>query len=138
MSGSGGAHEVGYGRPPVHTRFQKGQSGNPGGRRKGQPTVQELIAREAARLVKIKNGDKVETLTKHEVVVRRLWGNAMQGDLGALRLVMTVMATAPADAAEIENQDEAILMSLPAKPDEDAVRRMLARFAHLQDDEETS
>ncbi|HEY6579427.1 MAG TPA: DUF5681 domain-containing protein [Rhizomicrobium sp.] len=24
--------DVGYRRPPVHTRFQKGQSGNPGGR----------------------------------------------------------------------------------------------------------
>lgn len=26
--------QVGYGNPPVHTRFQKGQSGNPGGRPK--------------------------------------------------------------------------------------------------------
>lgn len=27
-----GSYEVGYGRPPVASRFQKGQSGNPGGR----------------------------------------------------------------------------------------------------------
>ena len=26
-------YEVGYGRPPVHSRFRKGQSGNPRGRR---------------------------------------------------------------------------------------------------------
>jgi hypothetical protein len=26
--------QVGYGNPPVHSRFQKGQSGNPGGRPK--------------------------------------------------------------------------------------------------------
>ena len=26
--------QVGYGNPPVHTRFQKGRSGNPGGRPK--------------------------------------------------------------------------------------------------------
>ena len=26
--------QVGYGNPPVHARFQKGQSGNPGGRPK--------------------------------------------------------------------------------------------------------
>jgi hypothetical protein len=25
------AYEVGYGKPPVHTRFKKGQSGNPRG-----------------------------------------------------------------------------------------------------------
>jgi len=28
-------YEVGYGRPPKHTRFRKGQSGNPKGPRKG-------------------------------------------------------------------------------------------------------
>ena len=27
-------HKVGPGRPPLHTRFRKGQSGNPGGRSK--------------------------------------------------------------------------------------------------------
>jgi hypothetical protein len=27
-------YKVGPGRPPLHTRFQKGQSGNPGGRSK--------------------------------------------------------------------------------------------------------
>jgi hypothetical protein len=28
-------YDVGYGKPPPHTRFQKGQSGNPKGRSKG-------------------------------------------------------------------------------------------------------
>ncbi len=49
MSAPDGSREVGYGRPPVHTRFQKGRSGTPGGQRKGQPSVRELILREATR-----------------------------------------------------------------------------------------
>jgi hypothetical protein len=28
-------HEVGYRKPPAHSRFRKGQSGNPGGRPRG-------------------------------------------------------------------------------------------------------
>ena len=28
-------YEIGYGRPPKHTQFKKGQSGNPEGRPKG-------------------------------------------------------------------------------------------------------
>jgi len=128
---SDGTNEVGYGRTPKHTRFQKGQSSNPGGRRKGQPSIQELILREVARLVKIKIGDKIETTTQFEALVRRLWALAIQGDLGAARLILPFMASAPADAGDNENPDEAMLQSLPAKPDEDMLRRMLARYQDL-------
>ena len=31
----GAGYEVGYARPPLHSRFRPGQSGNPAGRRKG-------------------------------------------------------------------------------------------------------
>jgi Family of unknown function (DUF5681) len=33
MAHSASDYQVGPGRPPLHTRFKKGQSGNPGGRR---------------------------------------------------------------------------------------------------------
>ena len=43
-STNGGANSpVGYGRPPVHTRFKAGQSGNPRGRRKGQRNVHTVV-----------------------------------------------------------------------------------------------
>ncbi len=128
-------HGMGYGRPPVHTRFKPGQSGNPAGRRKGQPSFGELMLREAARLVKVKSGEGIETITKHEVIVRQLWKLAMQGDIAAMRLVSTHMALAGLNSSEGPPQDETGALSLPAKPDEEMVRRMLARFEHLQSDE---
>jgi hypothetical protein len=133
-----GDYAVGYGKPPAHSRFKPGQSGNPAGRRKGQPSVQDLMLREAARVVKIKTGDSIENLTKHEVVVRQLWKTAMQGDLAAMRLLLTFMATAPVSASEDGPHEEASTSWLPAKPDEETVRRMLSRFAHLQADESES
>ena len=90
-----------------------------------------MILREVARLVKIKIGDKIETTTQFEALVRRLWALAIQGDLGAARLILPFMASAPADAGDNENPDEAMLQSLPAKPDEDMLRRMLARYQDL-------
>jgi hypothetical protein len=41
---------VGYGNPPVHSRFPKGRSGNPGGRKKDsrnfRTVLEEVMARE--------------------------------------------------------------------------------------------
>ena len=130
-SGAKGDYSVGYGRPPTHSRFQPGQSGNPAGRRKGHPSVGEIFMKEAARLIKVKRGDNVETITKYEAVIRRLLQSAIEGDIPAARLVlMGLSQNAPtADGGAVE--DETGNVSLMAMPDESTLRRMLARFAHL-------
>lgn len=40
-----GNYEVGYGKPPTHSRFQKVKSGNPGGLPKGTPKISNAYAR---------------------------------------------------------------------------------------------
>jgi uncharacterized protein DUF5681 len=51
----GRSHDVGYGKPPLHTRFQLGRSGNPGGRprRTGTERVKQLALDGAYREVAI-------------------------------------------------------------------------------------
>jgi len=129
-----GDYEVGYGRPPVQSRFQPGQSGNPAGKRKGQPTVAEIFMKEAARLVKVKRGDtvEIETITKHEAIVRRLLQTAMEGDIAAARLALFGLPQNAPTAAGGPAEDETNNLALSVTPDDDAVRRMLARFSHLQ------
>ena len=45
MADSQSGYQVGPGRPPLHTRFQKGQSGNPGGRSKRRAEKRERLGK---------------------------------------------------------------------------------------------
>jgi hypothetical protein len=124
-------YQVGYGKPPKHTQFQPGQTGNPNGRPRGAPTADEILRREAARLTKIESGGKVETVTRLEVVIRQLLKIAASGDLRAIGLVLancTRINGAGGDAAGNAQEEATVDLAIP---DDETVQRMLQRFAHL-------
>ena len=79
-----GDYAVGYCRPPKEHQFRSGESGNPRGRPEGAPTLEDLFAREARRLVKLKRGDEIIHITKLEALVRKVFQKGLDGDLGAL------------------------------------------------------
>jgi hypothetical protein len=51
----GSSSTVGYGRPPLHSRFTPGKSGNPRGRPKGQLNI-ETEVREGDRSRRVRKG----------------------------------------------------------------------------------
>jgi hypothetical protein len=88
-------YEVGYGKPPVHTRFQKGVSGNPrgGSRKVKQRRARDLAIREAYRLVTVREGDRTMRLPALQAVMRSQVALAAKGNGPAQR------RTCPADPA---------------------------------------
>ena len=63
-------YEVGRGKPPVHTRFKKGQSGNPRGPRpKNLPAL--LVDALNEKVVVTVDGERQE-ITKREAIVTQL------------------------------------------------------------------
>lgn len=89
--------QVGYGRPPLHTRFKKGQSGNPNGRPRTKDLAQ-LLRREGNRRVTVRLGDRTVRTTILEATVRNLWALAAKGDSTALKLLWPFIQSDPAVA----------------------------------------
>lgn len=88
MSTDEGNYQVGYKKPPLGTRFQKGQSGNPSGRRKRALRPDELMERELSRRVTLSvGGGKKETRTKREWFYARMVQMAVDGNNDAMKLL---------------------------------------------------
>src|SRR5918997_3032859 len=86
-------YEVGYGKPPVHTRFRKGQSGNPSGRprRKVTERAKEIALQEAYRLVPVRDGDRIVKMPAIQAVHRSQIALAAKGNGPAQRAVLRVV-----------------------------------------------
>ncbi len=68
----GGDYEVGYRKPPKATRFKKGKSGNPTGKKKKsvEQDVKKLMYRELKRQVTITENGRRQRISAVELMVR--------------------------------------------------------------------
>ena len=93
----GGNYTVGYGKPPKHTQFKKGHSGNRQGRPKGavnkitDESILTHVAREAYREVTVNDGTKSLTLPLVIVSIRSLMQKAAKGDLRAINKALELL-----------------------------------------------
>ena len=94
-----GDYEVGYGKPPLHTRFQKGKSGNPEGRPRGKKNMSTLLSTALnASIVVVANGGR-KKITKREAIVTQLVNKSAAADLKATQIVLAMLR-------ELESQDD--------------------------------
>src|SRR3954453_9277178 len=83
-------YAVGYRRPPVHTRFKPGQSGNPSGRVKGSKNLKTLFHQILNEQIPLMDGSQAKNVTKGEAVMRRLVIGALKGDSRSLMTLMRI------------------------------------------------
>src|SRR4051794_12705145 len=77
-----GEYEVGRGKPPRHSRFKKGESGNPGGRKKGTSNLKTLAKMLAEEEVPL--GANGKTVPFVLAVFKRQGLAALQGNTRAM------------------------------------------------------
>jgi hypothetical protein len=83
-------YKVGPGKPPKHTQFQKGRSGNPSGKRKCEESYAELLKQELDRLIPIRENGKTITLTMRKAWVKRVVNGAIQGNREDEKILMMI------------------------------------------------
>ena len=71
-------YEVGYKRPPKSGQFKKGQSGNPGGRRKKSGPIEVDAAGIFDEMFAVNVGGRVQTMSAKEVEIRQILKKAVE------------------------------------------------------------
>jgi Family of unknown function (DUF5681) len=117
----GGGYTVGYGRPPTHSRFRPGQSGNPAGRRKGVRNLSTDVKRALKVPVKVNEGGRTRAISTQEGALMVLREKALKGDARALDRLLELARLFNNDAGEIGPgqalcaDDQAILAAYAAE-----------------------
>jgi Family of unknown function (DUF5681) len=87
------SYAIGYGRPPQHSRFKKGQSGNPTGRRRYTESERgrQLLLQEANRLVTVRDGAKTLRISAFQAALRSLFISAAKGNPSAQKTMLNAV-----------------------------------------------
>jgi Family of unknown function (DUF5681) len=119
-NGGTAEYRVGPGRPPRHTRFKKGQSGNPRGRR-AKPLPQ-LLAAALNERVETEIDGRRRRVTRHQAIIANIVEKAA-ADLRAAKLLFELM-----------RRIEPLMTEQQRPPLEEADRQVIAniraRFRH--------
>jgi hypothetical protein len=120
-------YEVGYGKPPCHTRFVKGQSGNPRGRPPGTKNLKTLLSEALNEMVIVTENGGRRKVTKRQAIITQLVNRSAIADFRAIKILLDLVR-------DIEGQTE------PASPetsafseaDEKVIEQLRARFSKAQ------
>ncbi len=103
-------YNVGYGKPPRHSQFKKGRSGNPKGRPKGSKNFDTIVLEAMQKRVKVRTASGVRTMSSAEALMMKSMEAATKGDRRMIEKLFAWYAQAlptPVLAnREIADQDE--------------------------------
>lgn len=107
-------YDVGFKKPPTHTQFKKGQSGNPKGRPKGSRNLKTEINRVFDERIPVQRGGRQQLITGKRAVLMKIRNAGISGDSSSLRLSVRLMELADAEAPVVttlfESADDVALL----------------------------
>lgn len=118
---------VGYGRPPRHSRFKPGKSGNPAGRPRGVGSLKSDLADELSQKVQVRENGRTMVLSKQRLAVKALVTKSINGHVPASRTLFELVretqgfgndASGNEASGRLDENDEAVIASLLARMDQ--------------------
>ena len=114
--------EVGFKRPPVHSRFRKGCSGNSKGRPKGTKNLRTDLSEVLQERITVTEGDRKVRMSKQRAIVMTLVAKTLKGDSRSANTLLNTMfrALGFADAAEnveqpLDANEQELMASIEAR-----------------------
>ncbi len=90
----GNEGEVGFGKPPVHSRFRKGRSGNSKGRPKGTKNLRTDLREVLQERITVTEGDRKVRMSKQRAIVMTLVAKTLKGDSRITTTLLNTMSRA--------------------------------------------
>jgi hypothetical protein len=87
----------GYGKPPKHSQFKPGQSGNPSGRRRKSSTFEEDVEAELRSLITVSEAGKCRRISKRRAMIKQHVKRALNGDVRSTQLLLKVLERLPSE-----------------------------------------
>lgn len=85
------SYKIGYRKPPKHTRFKPGESGNPRGRSKGTKNLKTDLMEELREKIVIREGDRSQKVSKQRALLKSVVNRAIKGDARATNVALSAM-----------------------------------------------
>ena len=113
-------YKVGYKKPPLHTRFKKGQSGNPRGRPRGAKNFSSVLNDALSQRVLVTENGRSRKISKRELGIRQLVDKFAMAEMQATKMLLGLMlererlvaAAPPAERRSLGANDEKVIDNL--------------------------
>ena len=95
-------YEVGYGKPPKHTQFTKGTSGNPSGKKKGKGLAHYLLEAGEEEKVFLQDGQEV-VMPANAALAKKIYADAIKGKHQAAKIVFDAAKAVGGDVPDADH-----------------------------------